>query len=66
MTSTSNQFALAVEQDRAASFWLKKAIETQTSRDVLDALRDAESLLTFCTLRAKECGLPDSVNNERT
>jgi len=65
MTSTSNQFALAVEQDRAASFWLKKAICSQASRDVLDALRDTEALLTFCKLRAKESGLPDSVNNER-
>ena len=58
----SNYFALQVEQDQAASFWLKKAIGDAATRDVLDALIDAEALLAFCKLRAKECGLPTGIN----
>jgi hypothetical protein len=54
---TSNQFALEVENDRAASFWIKAAISAASTRDVLDALIDAEALHEFCALRAQECGL---------
>lgn len=59
---TSNSFALQVAQDHAASFWIKDAITRAGTRDVLDALIDAEALLAFCKLRAKECGLPTGIN----
>lgn len=42
------------ESDFSSSFWLKKAIVTAEGRDVLDALNDAEALLTYCQQRAYE------------
>jgi len=59
---TSNQFVLAVQNNRAASFWIQNAVAAASTRDVLDALRDAETLLRFCQMRAKECGLPVTIN----
>lgn len=55
---TSAQFAAKVAQDHAASFTLQRMIATATERDVLDALIDAEALVAFCRLRAKEAGIP--------
>lgn len=43
--------------DRSSSFWLQDAVKAAEQRDCLDALRDAESLLIYCKLRAKEAGL---------
>ena len=58
---TSEQFASKVSEDRAASFWLQRAIATSKERDVLDALIDAEALAAYCGLRAGEAGLKFSV-----
>ena len=54
---TSEQFASKVSEDRAASFWLQRAIATSKERDVLDALIDAEALAAYCRLRAGEAGI---------
>ena len=48
------QIKARIEADHAASFWLKKAIITAEGRDCLDALGDAEFLLTYCQQRAYE------------
>lgn len=54
----AQQLAREIEESRSASFWLKKAISAAHTRDVVDALNDAETLLTYCKLRAVEHGLP--------
>lgn len=41
----------------SASFWLKDAIKTATNRDILDALRDAETLVALLKKRAKTAGI---------
>lgn len=41
----------------SASFWLKDAIKTATNRDILDALRDAETLVALLQQRAKMSGV---------
>ena len=53
----SNQFSSTINSDFSASFWLQEAIQAASSRDVLDALIDAEALLEFCRVRAREAGL---------
>ena len=58
----AKQFQSEVEQDKAASFWLKKAICTAEGRDVLDAMIDAEALLAYCKLRCVESGIKPGIN----
>ena len=54
---TSTELATQVEHSLGASFWLKQAFRDLSHRDVLDALNDAEALLEFCRVRAREAGL---------
>lgn len=41
----------------SASFWLKDAVRAAEQRDCLDALNDAEALVYYCQMRAKEAGI---------
>ena len=41
----------------ATSFWLKKALQEMSNRDVLDAAFDADLLLCFCKTRLNESGM---------
>lgn len=54
---TSEEFLRKVEEDRAASFVLQRTMRVFAERDVLDSLIDAEALLQYCTLRAREAGI---------
>jgi hypothetical protein len=40
-----------------ASRWLREANATASQRDVLDALRDAETLVELCRARARAAGI---------
>lgn len=42
----------------STSRWLKNAIETATDRDIVDALRDAETLVEVLREHARIAGLP--------
>lgn len=48
----------AILKDPVRSFFLKNAISEADKRDPVDALRDAEALLRFCTLKADETTEP--------
>jgi hypothetical protein len=42
---------------RSASFWLKGAVLIFRDRDAVDALKDAETLVEYCKLRCRDCGI---------
>lgn len=54
---TSQQFASIIEQSKAHSYWLKKAIVTAQGRDICDMHADTEALLKYCEMRSVEEGL---------
>ena len=54
---TSSELKAKIKGSISASFWLRHAINDLECRDALDALRDAEALLEFCRVRAREAGL---------
>lgn len=57
MDAETSAAAREVESSTGASFWLKKASLALRERDVLDALRDAETLVLIARERARAAGI---------
>ncbi len=51
---TSEQMKREIERDFAASFWLKGAVNEAWRRDAVDALHDAETLVSALHKRFNE------------
>ena len=50
----SKDLVSRIEADFAASYWLKGAVRSAMNRDILDALNDAETLVTVLRTRLNE------------
>lgn len=57
IVKTAEQVKAFVNQDQAASFWLRNAINDLDKRDIVDAWADAKYLYQWIDQKCKESGM---------
>lgn len=64
MSIKVSQLEQSIRQDPATSYWLKEQLEFTESRDICDAIRDAETLLHILKQRHSMVVRENLVNPE--
>lgn len=47
----ANEYYKQIQASPCATYWLKDAVKVASTRDPVDALRDAEALVQYCQKR---------------